>query len=135
MKRTKNLENVLYKRKYKNIYKIVFTADLDNVSDFSNWHKQNQGYIEQNRPLWIICESQLIGKRIWITEEFGELQITIADLNLDVSSSQYSESFKHILFKNQNEMVKTLKELLKPCLELQVKTKNEEIDIEENIEM
>ena len=116
MRRVKNLENVLYHKNYKEIYKIVFTADLDRVEEHSHWYMGNKGYVESNRPLWIICESKLIGKRIWITEEFGEKQITTADLNLDVKSREYSESFRHKTFKSQKEMITFLKELFKPCL-------------------
>ena len=126
MRRIKNLENVLYKQKYKEIYKIVFTADLDEVSDFSNWYRNNKNYVGLNSPLWIICKSKIIGKRIWITETFGIKQISTANLNFDVKSREYVDSFKHIPFENQKEMIEYLNDLLKPCLE---KTKKDEMEI------
>ena len=116
MRRLKNLENVLYRKKYKEIYKLIFTADLDVVNDHSNWYKMNKSYIDLKRPLWIIVESKIINKRIWITHDFGELEITTAQLNLDVSSIAYSNSFNHIHFKSQKGMELYLKELLEPCL-------------------
>ena len=116
MRRLKNLENVLYRKKYKEIYKLIFTADLDEVNDYSNWYKMNKSYIELKRPLWIIAESKIINKRIWITHEFGELEITTAQLDLDVGSIAYSNSFNHIYFKSQKGMALYLNELLEPCL-------------------
>ena len=116
MRRLKNLENVLYRKKYKEIYKLIFTADLDEVNDHSNWYKMNKSYIELKRPLWIIAESKIINKRIWITHEFGELEITTAQLDLGVGSIAYSNSFNHIHFKSQKGMALYLNELLKPCL-------------------
>ena len=117
MRRLKNLENNFYHRKYKEIYKILFSADLDEISDHSNWYRDNPGYVEKNRPLWIIVESKIINKRIWITQDFGNLGISTAQLDLDVKTPAYSESFTHKLFKNQKDMVNFLKCLLEPCLE------------------
>ncbi|MCI9038447.1 MAG: hypothetical protein HFJ29_00970 [Clostridia bacterium] len=59
MRKLENLENVCYKKKYKEIYKLLFTAHLDEISDHSNWQKSNLGYSEKNRPLWIIVESTI----------------------------------------------------------------------------
>lgn len=120
MKRTENLQNSFYKRKYKEIYKVIFTADLDLISDHSYWHLENPSYVERHKPLWIICESKLIGKRIWISEDFGEKQISTASLDFDVKSREYSDSYKHRNFNNQTEMVAYLKELLEPCLEKKI---------------
>ena len=116
MQRLKNLENVYYQKRYKEIYKLLFTADLDEISDHSNWSKSNPGYVEKNRPLWVIAESRILNKRIWITEDFGELEIATATLNLDVKTQKYSKSFIHKLFKTQKEMSEYLKELLSPCM-------------------
>lgn len=116
MQRLKNLENVCYRKRYKEIYRLLFTADLDEVSDHSNWQKKNPGYVEKNRPLWIIAESTILNKRIWITEDFGELEIATATLNIDVKTREYSESFLHKPCKTQKEMNKYLKELLRPCM-------------------
>lgn len=37
MQRLENLQNNIYKTKFKGIYKLIFTADLDEVKDHSNW--------------------------------------------------------------------------------------------------
>ena len=65
MRRIKNLENAIYNQKYKKIYKLLFTADLDEVSDHSNWYKTNKNFVEIKRPLWIIAESKILNKRIY----------------------------------------------------------------------
>lgn len=117
MRRLINLQNAFYHKRYREIYKILFSAELDEVSDHSNWYKSNPGYVEKNRPLWIIAESKILNKRIWVTQDFGDLQISTAQLNLDVRTEEYSKSFKHITFKNQKELTKYLEELLEPCLE------------------
>lgn len=116
MRRIENLQSTFYKKKYKKIYKLLFLADLDEISDFSNWHKTNQGYVEKNRPLWIIIESKILNKRIWITQDFGKLEITSATLSLNVKTQEYSESFRHVPFKTQKEMAEYLEKLLEPCL-------------------
>lgn len=116
MRRLINLENKFYHRKYREIYKLIFSADLDEVSDHSNWYKNNPGYVEKNRPLWIIVESKIINKRIWITHDFGRLGIDTAQLDLDVKSEAYHNSYKYRSFDNQKEMATYLKELLEPCL-------------------
>lgn len=117
MKRTRNLENVIYRKKYREIYEILFNADLDEVSDHSTWFKSNQDWVDKNRPLWIIAESRIINKRIWVCQDFGKLEVTTATLNLPCNSIAYSNSFKHATFKNQKEMANYLKLLLEPCLQ------------------
>ena len=131
MRRIKNLENSLYRRKYTNIYRLIFTADLDIVSDHSNWYKENKDYIDIKRPLWIIVESKILNKRIWITEDFGDLEISTAQLDLDEKTAAYSNSFIHTRFKNQKEMVNFLKQLLEPCLEENIEHQIEEREEEE----
>ena len=117
MRRLKNLENNFYHRKYKEIYKILFSADLDEISDYSNWYRDNPGYVEKNRPLWIVIESKILNKRIWIYQDFGRLGIDTARLDLPVNSIAYSESHTFAKFKNQHELVDYLEKLLEPCLE------------------
>lgn len=131
MRRLINLENNFYHRKYKEIYKLLFVADLDKISDHSNWHKSNQDYVDKNRPLWIIAESKILNKRIWITQDFGSLQITTAQLDLDVKTNEYSNSFVHKYFKTQKQMTEYLEKLLEPCL----KEYREEEKFKENIKV
>lgn len=123
MRRLMSLANSLYHKNYREIYKILFLADLDEVSDHSNWYKPNPDYVDKNRPLWIIAESKILNKRIWITQDFGSLQISTAQLDLDVKTNEYSNSFIHKSFKTQKEMTEYLEKLLEPCLE---ETKEEE---------
>lgn len=131
MLRTHNLQNAIYKTKYKDIYKLIFTADIDEINDHSNWfYKERNNYVESNQPLWIIMESKIINKRIWITHSFGTLEITTAQLDLDVNSKAYHESHERYVFKNQKEMCNKLEQLLEPCLK-----KDKEIDLEEEMEI
>lgn len=133
MRRIENLQNGLYKKRYKEIYELIFKADLDEVSDHSYWYKENKSYVEEHRPLWIIAESKILNKRIWIIQDFGELKISTADLDLDIRTNEYSRSYIHKVFKNQKEMAKYLEELLKPCLAEHIDKNNEDIIFNINI--
>lgn len=126
MRRLYNLKNSFYKRKYKEIYKLLFKADLDEISDHSTWYKENPDYIDKERPLWIIAESKILNLRIWICKDFGNLEISTATLDLPCNSNAYSDSFRHFKFHNQGEMAEFLEELLQPCLE-----NSEELEMEE----
>lgn len=129
MIRTKNLENAIYKQKYKEIYKLIFTADIDQISEYSNWmHKGKKNYVEIHKPLWIVMESKILNKRIWITHEWGKYEIATAQLDLDINSSAYHDSHEYYDFKNQKELVAKLTELLEPCVEKEPEVE-EEIDI------
>lgn len=132
MRRIGNLQNGLYKKRYKEIYELVFKADLDEVSDHSYWYKENKSYVEEHRPLWIIAESKILNKRIWIIQEFGELKISTADLDLNTSTREYSKSYIHKTFNNQKEMIEYLKDLLHPCLE-ELDKSNDDIKFNINI--
>lgn len=116
MRRTEMLLNDRYKKKYKEIYKLLFNSDLEEIKDFSNWYKQHKDYVDLKRPLWIIVESKILNKRIWITHDWGNLEITTARLDLNVDSKEYHESYKRKSFSNQKEMAEYLKELLYPVL-------------------
>lgn len=131
MIRKYNLQNAIYKTKYKEIYKLIFTADIDVINDHSNWLiSGNKDFVETNQPLWIIMESKIINKRIWITHSWGELEITTAQLDLNIDSKEYHDSYERYSFKNQKELCNKLKELLEPCYE-----KENEIDLEEEIDI
>ena len=131
MIRKYNLQNAIYKTKYKEIYKLIFTADMDVINDHSNWLiSGNKDYVETNQPLWIIMESKIINKRIWITHSWGNLEITTAQLDLNIDSKEYHDSYERYSFKNQKELCNKLKEILEPCYE-----KENEIDLEEEIDI
>lgn len=118
MRRIENLQNVIYKTKYRELYKLIFTADIDRIADHSNWlHKREKNYVEVDRPLWIVMESKKINKRIWITHEWGSLRIDTAQLDLDVNSKEYIDSFQRYSFSSQRDLCSKLRELLEPCLE------------------
>jgi len=117
MRRLYNLNNHFYKRKYKEIYRILFSADLDEISDHSTWYKENPDYIDKKRPLWIIVESKILDLRIWICKDFENLEISTATLSLPCNSNEYSNSYKHYRFNNQGEMAEFLEQLLQSCLE------------------
>lgn len=129
MRRTENLRNVIYHKRYKEIYRLLFTADLDRVEDYSNWYKEKQDYIDRHRPLWIVAESKILNKRIWITDEWGNLGVDTAQLDLDINSSKYSESHEFNRFKTQTEMAKYLKKLLEPCLIESTELESEEEEL------
>ena len=117
MRRLYNLQNKFYKRKFKEIYKVLFSADLDEISDHSTWFSENPDYIDNNKPLWIIAESKILNLRIWVCKDFGQLEISTATLDLPCNSNAYSDSFRHYRFNTQKEMVEFLEKLLEPCLE------------------
>lgn len=123
MRRTANLQNHLYRQKYREIYKIVFSADLDTVKDHSQWMEKGTIF----HPLWIIIESKILNKRIWVTHSLGSFEITTAQLDLDVKSSEYSNSYVRYPCRNQKEMCEKLKEVFAPCLE---KEQEQEQDLE-----
>lgn len=116
MRRLELLQIPFYKQKFKNIYQLLFKADLDYINDCSYWHIKNPNIVEKNQPLWIIVESKIIDKRIWITKKCGKLEITTARLDLDIDSREYHESYERKQFKNQNEMNSYLEQLLEPCI-------------------
>ncbi len=131
MRRTENLENAIYHRKYKDIYKLIFNADIDTISDYSNWMREgHKNYVEIKRPLWIVMESKIVNKRIWISHDFGELSISTAQLDLDINSSAYHESHKWYKFNTQAELCDKLKEMLDPCLKEYYEELTKEQDLE-----
>ena len=126
MRRTGNLQNTIYKTKYRELYKLIFTADIDTISDYSNWlHNGQKSYVEMNRPLWIVMEVSKINKRMWICHEWGKLTITTAQLDLDVDSKEYHDSHQRYSFSNQRDLCSKLKEILEPCLAIE---KEEELE-------
>lgn len=126
MIRTDNLQNSIYKTKYKDIYKLIFTADIDEIKDHSNWfYKNSKNYVELHQPLWIIMESKILNKRIWITHSWGVFEITTAQLDLDVNSREYNDSYESFRFKKQTDLCDKLKQLLEPCSK---KDKEQEMD-------
>lgn len=129
MTREHLLLSPFYKRKFKDIYKLIFTADLDEISDFSCWNLPNPSYVEKNTPLWIIVESKILNKRIWITKDFGRLKVSTAQLDLHCDSTEYHNSYERKYFQNQKQMSDYLKMLLEPCLKEKEKIQDNEEEI------
>lgn len=129
MRRIENLENSIYQKRYKEIYKLIFLADLDRIADYSNWHMENIDLVNKKRPLWIVVESKILNKRMWITDDCGKLGIDTAQLDLDINSSKYRESYEFKSFKTQREMAEYLEQLLEPCLEEKSELESEEREL------
>lgn len=129
MRRTENLQNAIYKTKYRELYKIIFTADIDDILDHSNWLRssEEQDIITLRKPLWIVMEVSKINKRMWISHEYGEYKITTAQLDLNVDSKEYHDSFQWYSFSTQRDWCNKLKEFLEPCLEME-KEQEEELE-------
>ncbi|MBQ3512060.1 MAG: hypothetical protein IJN13_01470 [Bacilli bacterium] len=72
-------------------------------------------------------ESKKINKRIWISHEWGSLKIDTAQLDLDVDSKEYHESYQRYSFSNQRDLCNKLKEILEPCLR-EEKEQEEELE-------
>lgn len=126
MRRIKNLENAIYKTRYKEIYKLIFTADIDEINDHSNWLCSGEkNLVELKIPLWIVMESKILNKRIWIEENWGDLKISTAQLDLDVKSKEYNDSYEHFSFKTQKQLTEKLKDLLEPCFEKEIEEEYE----------
>ena len=53
---------------------------------------------------------------MWIEHNWGKLQITTAQLDLDINSSEYHNSYKFKEKKTKKEMSEYLEQLLEPCL-------------------
>ncbi len=81
------------------------------ISDHSGWRYPWQSWSYNNRPLWIIVEDPDIDRRIWISHEFGEFSITVAQLSLHVDSREYHESYQRRKFKTQRDLLLYLKQL------------------------
>ena len=130
MRRTENLQNSIYKTKYRELYKIIFTADIDTISDYSNWMRGGKkDIISTQRPLWIVMEVSKINKRMWISHEWGKLTIATAQLDLNVNSKEYHDSYQWYSFSTQRDLCSKLEEILEPCL----KEEKEQSDIEKDI--
>ena len=70
MRRIKNLENAIYKTRYKEIYKLIFTADIDEINDHSNWLCSGEkNLVELKIPLWMVMESKILNKKSFNIED------------------------------------------------------------------
>lgn len=104
-------------KKYQGIYKVINQSKIDYLQDRSYWFypEEKQDYVMRNQPLWLILESKILNKRIWVTHSYNKYEIATADLGLNVNSREYSNSFCHIYFDRQKDLISALAELLYPC--------------------
>lgn len=70
---------------YKEVYALL-NERRNKVSGFSytdrsGWRVSSPSYIDHYRPLWIIAEDPACSRRIWITQEGSEMQITVAEMD------------------------------------------------------
>ena len=103
--------------KFPEIYAILHQRAIDKCSvgfkmtDISGWKKKVQSLLDHWRPLWIIVEDTASNKRIWITKNQGDLEITTANLSLDVNSREYYDTQVRAEFRNQKQMAEYLRKL------------------------
>ena len=62
---------------------------------------------------------------MWITHNWGKLEIATAQLDLDIDSSAYHKSYQYMQFQTQKEMAEYLEKMLEPCLEENLTLDNE----------
>lgn len=98
--------------KYQAIYKIIRESDCNSIYDGSHWQKKNKNLAETALPLWLILENRRVNLRIWVTQEFGELRITTAQLDLDCKSKAYHDSHRRYPCRTQTELANRLKNIL-----------------------
>ena len=103
--------------KFPEIYTILHKRAIDKCSvgfkmtDTSGWRKEIQSLLDHWRPLWIIVEDKASNKRIWITKDHSDLEITTANLSLDVNSREYYDTQVRAKFRTQKQMAEYLKKL------------------------
>lgn len=98
--------------KYKKVYKVLNERHLRDSGfqyyDHSGWRSPHQSYMTLQRPLWIIAEDPVAGRRIWITQERAKLSITVGPM--DEHGHNYGHA-RMIFCRNQTELVSELKRL------------------------
>ena len=71
--------------KYKEVYLALNQRKLDapgfHYSDYSGWRAANQSYMTRQRPLWIVAEDPVAGRRMWICHDGSALSVTICKMN------------------------------------------------------
>jgi len=103
--------------KFPEIYAILKTqistkGSVDfRMVDTSGWRKAKPDIVDSWKPLWIVIEDKTIGKRIWITKDYGDLEITTANLSLDVDSREYYNTQVRVKFHTQMQMAEYLKKI------------------------
>ena len=94
--------------KYKKIRDVIYSSDCDSICDYAT---RSGSYVSDNRPFWYVLENRRLDLRIWVTSDFGSLQISTARLSANAKSQEYSESNRRYDCKTQTEMAQALKTL------------------------
>ncbi len=67
-------------KQYREIYKVLEhrwqTVYGFSFWDFSGWKAIPQDYMTRYRPLWIVIEDKATMRRIWVTHEGHDMEIT-----------------------------------------------------------
>lgn len=80
--------------KYQKIYDILHHHPEIHIHDHSGM---------PHYPLWIVAELPCNGLRVWITYDCRQYGISTANAELDCSTREYSESFRHFVFSRQRD--------------------------------
>lgn len=89
--------------KYQKIYDILHHHPEIHIHDHSGMPYY---------PLWIVAELPCNGLRVWITYDCRQYGISTANAELDCSTREYSESFRHFVFSRQRDLVEKLQQLI-----------------------
>lgn len=73
--------------------------------DFSGWRQSKQSHLTRFRPLWIVAEDRSAMRRIWITQEGHDLDITC--MAMDDQGRNCGDA-QHIRCSSQTQMAQEL---------------------------
>ena len=101
--------------KYKAIYEALEQRRKNTpsfrYSDYSGWRAANQSYLTLQRPLWVVAEDPVAGRRLWITQDGSQLSITIGPM--DEKGQNYG-SANMTRYENRTQMALALRKLFAP---------------------
>lgn len=98
--------------KYKQVYDLLqerqSTVAGFRYIDRSGWRSPVQDYVTRYRPLWIIAEDPACSRRIWITQEGYDMQITVAEM--DAQGKNHNSSLR-VACRTKTELATGLRKL------------------------
>lgn len=98
--------------KYQKIYSVIDKYPGVHMDDRSYWFTSRKDYVAIKHPLGLLLDVPEIGLRLWATHEYGRYSISTANMMLDRSSNEYSNSIRHYSCRNQTDMAEKLEQLL-----------------------